>query len=68
MALGAFASKTVACLLDTLQLNASYALGKLTFETVDGHTMANGLGKAIYGYLAILLLHIGFTVIIRKIF
>ncbi|HRH77856.1 MAG TPA: hypothetical protein PK129_10950 [Cellvibrionaceae bacterium] len=45
MALGAFASKTVACLLDTLQLNASYALGKLTFETVDGHNVANGLGQ-----------------------
>ncbi|MEY4590878.1 MAG: hypothetical protein RL497_2954 [Pseudomonadota bacterium] len=45
MALGAFASKTVACLLDTLQLNASYALGKLTLETVDGHNVANGLGQ-----------------------
>lgn len=45
MALGAFASKTVACLLDTLQLNASYALGKVTLETVDGHNVANGLGQ-----------------------
>ena len=45
MALGAFASKTVACLLDSAQLNASYALGKATFGKVDTHNIANGLGQ-----------------------
>lgn len=45
MALGAFASKTVACLLDKFQLNASYFLGKVTFGGVDGHNIANGLGQ-----------------------
>lgn len=45
MALGAFASKTVACLLDKFQLNASYLLGKVTFGSVDAHNIANGLGQ-----------------------
>lgn len=45
MALGAFASKTVACLLDTWQLNASYAGGRLTLGATDMHEIANGLGK-----------------------
>lgn len=45
MALGAFASKTVACLLDKFQLNASYFLGKASFGLVDGHNIANGLGQ-----------------------
>lgn len=45
MALGAFASKTVACLLDKFQLNASYFLGKATFGTIDAHNIANGLGQ-----------------------
>lgn len=45
MALGAFASKTVACLLDKFQLNASYFMGKVTFGTIDGHNIANGLGQ-----------------------
>ncbi len=45
MALGAFASKTVSCLLDKLQLNASYFLGKATFGAIDAHNIANGLGQ-----------------------
>jgi hypothetical protein len=45
MALGAFASKTVACLLDGFQLNASYFMGKATFGGIDGHNIANGLGQ-----------------------
>lgn len=45
MALGAFASKTVACLLDKFQLNASYFMGKVTFGGIDGHNIANGLGQ-----------------------
>ncbi len=45
MALGAFASKTVACLLDKFQLNASYFMGKATFGGIDGHNIANGLGQ-----------------------
>lgn len=45
MALGAFASKTVGCLLDKFQLNASYLMGKVTFGGIDGHNIANGLGQ-----------------------
>jgi hypothetical protein len=61
MALGAFASKTVACLLDTWQLNTTYAVGKAStnkeneanwFGKIIGtvmpdnaHNIANGLGQ-----------------------
>ena len=45
MALGAFASKTVACLLDKWQLNASYFVGKVSLGGIDGHNIANGLGQ-----------------------
>lgn len=45
MALGAFASKTVACLLDKFQLNASYFMGKVTFGAIDGDNIANSLGQ-----------------------
>jgi hypothetical protein len=45
MALGAFASKTVACLLDTFQLQGSYLLGWATFDGVDARAIANGLAK-----------------------
>lgn len=45
MALGAFASKTVACLLDSFQLNASYFIGKLGYKLSDMEEIANGLGK-----------------------
>lgn len=43
MALGAFASKTVACLLDDLRVQAAYFVGKLT--PFDQEDIANGLGK-----------------------
>lgn len=45
MALGAFASKTVGCLLDTFQLQGSYFLGWVTFDGVDARAIANGLAK-----------------------
>lgn len=45
MALGAFASKTVACLLDKFQLHTSYFAGKITFGIIDAHNIANGLGQ-----------------------
>ena len=44
MALGAFASKTVACLLDKFQVQASYFFGK-GLGVMDGHNIANGLGQ-----------------------
>lgn len=43
MALGAFASKTVACLLDTIRIQLSYAAGY--FTPLDMEEIANGLGK-----------------------
>ncbi|MGH1485968.1 MAG: DUF2515 family protein [Cellvibrionaceae bacterium] len=43
MALGAFASKTVACLLGTIRINLSYAAGY--FTPLDMEQIANGLGK-----------------------
>ncbi|WP_347329811.1 DUF2515 family protein [Marinimicrobium locisalis] len=45
MALGAFASKTVACLLDKWQLQGSYFFGWLTRDKVDSRKIANGLAK-----------------------
>jgi len=45
MALGAFASKTVACLLDTFQLQGSYFVGWLSFDSLDSRAIANGLAK-----------------------
>lgn len=44
MALGAFASKTVACLLDSPQLQTAYLFGKLISPT-DTEEIANGLAK-----------------------
>jgi len=43
MALGAFASKTVACLLDKWQLHASYFAGYVS--PMSSEEIANGLGK-----------------------
>ena len=43
MALGAFASKTVACLLDSFQVQGSYFVGKVM--SVDLEDIAVGLGK-----------------------
>ncbi len=43
MALGAFASKTVACLLDKFMVKMSYAFGY--FTPWDQEDIANGLGK-----------------------
>jgi hypothetical protein len=45
MALGAFASKTVACLLDSWQIESSYFAGWATVDTLDSRTIANGLAK-----------------------
>lgn len=45
MALGAFASKTVACLLDSWQLQGSYFAGWASVDTVDSRAIANGLAK-----------------------
>ena len=49
MALGAFASKTVACLLDSWQVQGSYAGGAagtiIENEYLNMHEIGNGLGK-----------------------
>lgn len=45
MALGAFASKTVACLLDSWHLRTSYRAGWASRDTVDLRNIANGLAK-----------------------
>ena len=45
MALGAFASKTVACLLDKFQVQSGYAVGTLTFNILSLRNIANGLGQ-----------------------
>ena len=45
MALGAFASKTVACLLDSWQLNSSYFFGRASFGAFPSNNIANGLGQ-----------------------
>lgn len=43
MALGAFASKTVACLLDSFQVKSSYFVGEITYEGMQ--EIANGLAR-----------------------
>ncbi len=43
MALAAFASKTVACLLDTFQMQSAYLLGRSA--PIDANEVANGLGQ-----------------------
>ncbi len=43
MALAAFASKTVACLLDTFQIQSAYLVGNIT--PLDAEEVANGLGQ-----------------------
>ena len=45
MALGAFASKTVACLLDKFQVKSGYMLGRITFDVISLRNIANGLGQ-----------------------
>lgn len=45
MALGAFASETVACLLDKFQVKASYFSGE-ALGIMDGQNIANGLGQS----------------------
>lgn len=45
MALGAFASKTVACLLDSWQVEGAYFAGWVTRGTFDAQAIANGLAK-----------------------
>ena len=45
MALGAFASKTVSCILDSLQVQSSYAFGTLSLGLTDMKAVANGLGQ-----------------------
>jgi len=45
MALGAFASKTVSCILDSLQVQSSYAFGTLSLGITDMKAVANGLGQ-----------------------
>ena len=45
MALGAFASKTVACLLDKFQVKSGYAFGTLTLNILSLRNIANGLGQ-----------------------
>jgi len=45
MALGAFASKTVACLLDSFQIKSAYAAGWATGDNVSLRAIANGLGQ-----------------------
>ena len=45
MALGAFASKTVACMLDSWQVQSSYFAGTVSLGTTDMKAIANGLGQ-----------------------
>jgi len=45
MALGAFASKTVGCILDSPQIQSSYALGTASLGITDMKAIANGLGQ-----------------------
>ncbi|VUD40397.1 hypothetical protein TDB9533_00184 [Thalassocella blandensis] len=45
MALGAFASKTVACLLDSFQVQSSYLGGFITNDNIDAREIAWGLAK-----------------------
>ena len=45
MALGAFASKTVACLLDSVQVQGGYFVGWASRDTLDLRAIANGLGQ-----------------------
>ena len=45
MALAAFASKTVSCILDTFQVQSSYFIGTASLGTTDMKAIANGLGQ-----------------------
>ncbi|WP_111640713.1 DUF2515 family protein [Marinimicrobium alkaliphilum] len=45
MALGAFASKTVACLLELRRVRLSNTLGRRSMGTFEAHEIAEGLGK-----------------------
>ena len=45
MALGAFASKTVACILDSPQVQSAYAVGTASLGITDMKAVANGLGQ-----------------------
>ncbi|MCF6260971.1 MAG: hypothetical protein L3J98_12575 [Gammaproteobacteria bacterium] len=45
MALGAFASKTVACILDSWQVQTSYFTGTISLGITDMKAIANGLGR-----------------------
>jgi len=44
-ALAAFASKTVSCILDSLQVQSAYAVGTLSLGLTDMKAIANGLGQ-----------------------
>ncbi|NOY72237.1 MAG: hypothetical protein GXP14_07645 [Gammaproteobacteria bacterium] len=45
MALSAFVCKTISCILDSLQVQSSYAFGTLSLGLTDMKAVANGLGQ-----------------------
>jgi len=45
MALAAFASKTVSCILDSFQVKSSYRIGHISGGATDMKAIANGLGQ-----------------------